>query len=459
MSSSSSDSDAVEQVKNIHSLMIKSKVTRSEGTGHAYKRRLGDLIFNSSFESGNLGYVEQIDQFEYDMMIRPDISNPRHRLWFNFTVSNQRLGQVSNGFHKNSIQATSNCPIKCVIFTFVNFSETIKLFQEGLTPVVRSRQNANWTRLNEDQVFYYKSNSHGGRYVLSLAFRFSSYEDEHQFALFYPYSYSNLMAFLDRWLVEIKRKANREINSTRIVPVQHPLTPEIGIRRSRISTSSAHQERSKSSLGFHQQAKGRTHKLDEPIMAIEVLGTSNLCKKIYHISIGPPAVSHWSVLILCRTSRGNLDGAASLICQGVMDFLLSEHLVAKEVQARTGVHVIPMLDPDSICAGNSRSDIFGQLLGPSPINHSCAASLYSSRGKICDLATKLCAQSAYVILIELIVNLNLVGARITGTLFDDSIRMERHLHLPRLMSQFADGFQLENCEFVKDPENWINQLR
>lgn len=93
MSTSSSDSEAGEQTKNVSSFMVKSKNVKDD-TGQAFKRRLGDLIFNSIFEAGNLGYVEQIDQHEYDLMVRPDVTNPRHRLWFNFTVSNQRLGQV-----------------------------------------------------------------------------------------------------------------------------------------------------------------------------------------------------------------------------------------------------------------------------------------------------------------------------------------------------------------------------
>lgn len=96
MSSSSSDSDVGERVKNVSSFMVRSKIDKNEAGGsYAYKRCLGDLIFDSNFEGGNLGFVEQIDRYEYDLMVRPDVANPRHRVWFNFTVSNQRLGQVS----------------------------------------------------------------------------------------------------------------------------------------------------------------------------------------------------------------------------------------------------------------------------------------------------------------------------------------------------------------------------
>lgn len=96
MTSSSSDSDNGERIKNVQSLLIKSKQNQQEsGENVAYKQKLGDLIFNAHFEGGNLGYVERVDEYEYDLMVRPDVANPRHRLWFNFTVSNQAPNQVS----------------------------------------------------------------------------------------------------------------------------------------------------------------------------------------------------------------------------------------------------------------------------------------------------------------------------------------------------------------------------
>lgn len=96
MSSSSSDSDAGERVKNVQYVLVKSKVDQNDTDKNcSYKQRLGDLIFNANFEAGNLGYVEQVDEYEYDLMVRPDVANPRHRLWFNFTVANQLPNQVS----------------------------------------------------------------------------------------------------------------------------------------------------------------------------------------------------------------------------------------------------------------------------------------------------------------------------------------------------------------------------
>ena len=44
--------------------------------------------------TGNLGRVDYISEFEYDLFIRPDACNPRYRIWFNFVVDNVRQDQV-----------------------------------------------------------------------------------------------------------------------------------------------------------------------------------------------------------------------------------------------------------------------------------------------------------------------------------------------------------------------------
>lgn len=96
MHSSSSESYNSERIKNVRHLYVTNdQVSSSSIRSYSYKRKLGDLVFNANYESGNLGSVKQIDEYEFDLTIRPDVANPRHRLWFNFTVSNQSPGQVS----------------------------------------------------------------------------------------------------------------------------------------------------------------------------------------------------------------------------------------------------------------------------------------------------------------------------------------------------------------------------
>ncbi|XP_034089056.1 cytosolic carboxypeptidase 6-like, partial [Gymnodraco acuticeps] len=61
--------------------------------GYSGAPRKGHLLFDACFESGNLGRVDYISEFEFDLFIRPDTCNPRFRVWFNFTVENVRETQ------------------------------------------------------------------------------------------------------------------------------------------------------------------------------------------------------------------------------------------------------------------------------------------------------------------------------------------------------------------------------
>lgn len=51
------------------------------------------MLYGNAF-TGNLGRVDYITEFEYDLFIRPDTCNPRFRVWFNFTVENVKQDQV-----------------------------------------------------------------------------------------------------------------------------------------------------------------------------------------------------------------------------------------------------------------------------------------------------------------------------------------------------------------------------
>jgi hypothetical protein len=85
-----SDSDFLNEqlTGNIHKVAI----VPPSYTG---KPRKSHLIFDACFECGNLGRVDYISDYEYDLFIRPDTCNPRFRIWFNFTVENVKSEQVN----------------------------------------------------------------------------------------------------------------------------------------------------------------------------------------------------------------------------------------------------------------------------------------------------------------------------------------------------------------------------
>uniref|UniRef100_A0AAY4BUW1 Cytosolic carboxypeptidase N-terminal domain-containing protein n=1 Tax=Denticeps clupeoides TaxID=299321 RepID=A0AAY4BUW1_9TELE len=158
-------------VGNVNKLMV-------TPPGYTGVPRKGHLIFDACFESGNLGRVDYISEFEFDLFIRPDTCNPRFRVWFNFTLENVRETQR-------------------VIFNIVNFSKTKSLYRDGMSPVVKSTSRPKWQRLPAKNVYYYRCPDHRRNYVMSFAFCFDREDDVYQFAYCYPYTYSRLQHYLD----------------------------------------------------------------------------------------------------------------------------------------------------------------------------------------------------------------------------------------------------------------------
>ena len=105
----------------------------------------GSLVLGCNFECGNLGSYKMINNNEYEISIRPDTNNPKHRLWFYYSVSNAKADQR-------------------IIFHITNFSKTKSLYREGMSPLIRSKKRPEWQRIPERNVFYYRSQQHKKNY-------------------------------------------------------------------------------------------------------------------------------------------------------------------------------------------------------------------------------------------------------------------------------------------------------
>uniref|UniRef100_A0A915ETD0 Uncharacterized protein n=1 Tax=Ditylenchus dipsaci TaxID=166011 RepID=A0A915ETD0_9BILA len=126
----------------------------------------GMLIFDANFESGNLGRVDVLGPNEYDLFIRPDTCNPKHRVE--------------------------------VVFNIVNFSKLRTLFDSGAAaPVFKTDADKVWSnRISAKHIYYYRSQPHGDRFILSFVHVFQTKNEHSEFAYCIPYTYSQLQNFL-----------------------------------------------------------------------------------------------------------------------------------------------------------------------------------------------------------------------------------------------------------------------
>jgi cytosolic carboxypeptidase protein 6 len=136
----------------------------------------GDLVFNSAFESGNLQSAKRLSRLEWDLRIRPDTNNDKHRLWFYFKVSNVEKNQL-------------------VLFTISNMSKGRSSYREGMSPLVKSTHRPTWQRIPPGNVVYYRV-PRTRSYNLSFFFQFDESKDTYYFAYSYPYTYTDLQKYL-----------------------------------------------------------------------------------------------------------------------------------------------------------------------------------------------------------------------------------------------------------------------
>lgn len=342
---------------------------------HAQPIVKGMLTFDAAYENGNLGKVDYISEFEYDLYIRPDTCNPKFRVWFNFSVRNMKADQR-------------------VIFNLVNFSKVKSLYRDGMSPMVKSTSRPVWQRTPAKNVFYYRCPDHKKSYVMSFAFAFDK-EEVYQFAYCYPYTYTRLQVYLDA--LE-KRRTN-------------------------------YLQRDLLCLSIQQR------NLD----LLTITSPSNLTGQ---------GKKHHMVFVTSRVHPG--ESPASLVCQGLIDYLMSSDPGAKVLRDHIIFKIIPMLNPDGVYLGNYRCSLMGFDLNrhwndPSPWAHPtlCATKdlvMGYDRDPSIDLD----------FYIDIHAHTTLTNGFMYGNIYDDEERFERQAVFPKLLSNNAEDFSWTKTSFNRD---------
>lgn len=138
------------------------------------------LVFDSSFECGNLDKVVQVAEHDFELYIRPDANTAGYFLWYYFTVQTQSK--------------------RTVRLHLMNFTKSEGLYAQGMQPLVYVEQMPAWGwHRAGDKVKFGESGLNrrkGGKrayFSLSFSYTFRFPGEKAFFAYSVPYPYSYLL--------------------------------------------------------------------------------------------------------------------------------------------------------------------------------------------------------------------------------------------------------------------------
>ncbi|CAG9334618.1 unnamed protein product [Blepharisma stoltei] len=144
------------------------------------------LKFESKFEGGNLRKAIRVSENEYNLLLEFDTETEGYTQWYYFAVENNK--------------ADAN-----IRFNIVNLMKYDSLYNDGMQPLVKSlRDGGGWKRAGYNVSYYQNSyqrpistpNKPVFYYTLTFSYKFEYPNDQVFFAYCYPYTYTQLLAYL-----------------------------------------------------------------------------------------------------------------------------------------------------------------------------------------------------------------------------------------------------------------------
>eukprot|EP00042_Codosiga_hollandica_P028956 m.155997 g.155997 ORF g.155997 m.155997 type:complete len:834 (+) comp52927_c2_seq3:1994-4495(+) len=281
-----------------------------------------------------------------------------------------------------------------VIFNLVNLSKSRGMYRDGMSVVVRSSSRPHWAWLPPANSFYYHL-PNKKQYVLSFAFVFDKARDKYEFAQCFPYTFADLQRL-----------------TLRISGGGSVLRRQIG---------RSVQQRPLELLTITSPGNLRTHP-------------------------GRPPVR--SVFITARVHPG--ETPASFICEGIIDFLLSDCATARQLRDNLVFKIVPMLNPDGVYHGNYRTGLCGDDLNrcwqnPHPVHHPTIAATKATLMRLVQDP-----QEQLEIYLDIHGHTAAPNCFIYGNAYEDPVRHSRQWIFPRILSEYAEDFALSMTKLNND---------
>ncbi|CAF1447114.1 unnamed protein product [Adineta ricciae] len=255
------------------------------------------LIFESRFEGGNLQQAKRVGQFEYELVLQPDLYTRRHIQWYYFRVQNM----IANITYR---------------FRIINLMKKSSLYNEGMkillfSELAKKRESQGWHRVGHHINYSeYKPRSYNSLldrdinyFELDFQLEFFYTGDTCYISHCYPYTFTDLKDDLDY------------LSSTR---------PREIFRRDVLCESQA----------------------------------GNSCFIVTVTDESVPVKQKKFVLITARIHPGETN--SSYMMRGLLEFITSDDEIAKRLRSQLVFKIVPMLNPDGVIVGNYRCSLTGK---------------------------------------------------------------------------------------------------
>ena len=318
--------------------LFRNKLQRPKTVYHELKpfytlknKKDNTLIFESRFESGNLLCAFKTeDENSYQLYLQNDTNTTGYIQWFFFKVSNTKKGRKVN-------------------FNIINMLRKTCLYSQGLKIMTYStmeaqKENIGWHRDCSNIIYYpnnlfvynnNKQNKKRNLYSLSFDYEFKYDNDTVYFANSIPYFYSTLMKELNKYEFDEEK-----------YPFFHrkTLAMTLGGNDLDMFTINSMYDIFKNGVTSVITSKSINY---------------SYFKNNYEKNADSSKIldERKAVVLIGRQHPGETVG--SYVIKGMYDFLMGESDEAKKLREFYIFKIVPMMNPDGVLVGNSRTSFAG----------------------------------------------------------------------------------------------------
>ena len=266
------------------------------------------LLFESRFESGNLLCAFKMDDNNYQLYLQNDTNTTGYIQWFFFRITNIKKGKKIN-------------------FNIINMLRKTSLYSHGLQIMCYSvkkaeKEKIGWHRAGLNVMYYpnslyfYSRERRRNLYSLVFDYEFNYDDDEIYFANCIPYLYSDVMKELNYY----------QLNESKF-PFFH--------RKTLCST-----------LGGND--------LDMLSINTQCLSTAMTQTNFQYY---PENDKRKGIILIARQHPG--ETVSSFVMKGAIEFLMGNSDEGKKLRQLYMIRIVPMMNPDGVLVGNSRTSFAG----------------------------------------------------------------------------------------------------